>query len=325
MPFKHNQRFRKHIRKEKYKILNWPSYNIALKNRANLEIWLSSDIAKWWYEQDRVYDGNGAPNTYSKQAIINCYELKLLFKLPLRQTQGFIDSLFTLMKVKLKYPDYTRISRRLANLGLNKPYYRNTNENQEVVAIAIDSTGLKRFGRDEWHQEKHRISANRSWRKLHIITDNNNFIQACDLTDKYQSDISIVSPMLEQIDISNITHATADGAYDSNTVYELISERYPKARIVIPPNKMVKERRNNHSQRNNNIREINQYGRMKWQKINNYGNRNKSETGIKRYKVIIGNKLHSRVLESQKNEIIIGCSILNKMTSLGMPISQKLS
>jgi hypothetical protein len=53
------------------------------------------------------------------------------------------------------------------------------------VAIAIDSTGLKRFGRDKWHQEKHRISANRSWRKLHIITDNNNVIQACDLTDKY--------------------------------------------------------------------------------------------------------------------------------------------
>jgi hypothetical protein len=46
MPFKHNQRFRKHIRKAKYKILNWPSYNIALKNRGNLEIWLSSDIDK---------------------------------------------------------------------------------------------------------------------------------------------------------------------------------------------------------------------------------------------------------------------------------------
>jgi hypothetical protein len=228
------------------------------------------------------------------------------------------------MKLKLKCPDYTRISRRLANLGLKNPYYRNTNDDQEVVAIAIDSTGLKRFGRDEWHQEKHKISANRSWRKLHIITGNDNVIHACDLTDKYQSDISVVPPMLEQIDI-DVTQATADGAYDSNTVYHLISERYPKARIVIPPNKMVKERRNNHSQRNNNIKEINQYGRTKWQKINNYGNRNKSETGIKRYKVIIGNKLHSRLLGSQKNEIIIGCSVLNKMTSLGMPISQKIS
>jgi hypothetical protein len=131
--------------------------------------------------------------------------------------------------------------------------------------------------------------------------------------------------MLEQIGIDDVTQATANGAYDSNTVYELISERYPKARIVIPPNKMVKERRNNHSQRNCSIREINQYGRTKWQKINNYGNRNKSETGIKRYKVIICNKLHSRLLESQKNEIVIGCSVLNKMTSLGMPISQKIS
>jgi hypothetical protein len=192
------------------------------------------------------------------------------------------------------------------------------------VAIVIDSTGLKRFGRDEFILEKHKISANRSWRKLHIITGNDNVIHACELTDKYQSDISAVNPMLEQIDIDDVTQATADGAYDSNTVYKLISERYPKARIVIPPNKMVKKRRNNHPQRNN-IKEINRYGRLKWQKINNYGNRNKSETGIKRYKVIVGNKLHSRLLEKQKNEIVISCSVLNKMTSLGMPKSQKIS
>jgi hypothetical protein len=108
MPFKYNEKSRKHIKKATYKVLNWSSYNKALKNRGNLEIWLSSDIDKWWYEQNRVYDGNSAPNTYSKQAIINCYELKLLFKLPLRQTQGFINSLFKLMKLRLKCPDYRR-------------------------------------------------------------------------------------------------------------------------------------------------------------------------------------------------------------------------
>jgi hypothetical protein len=115
MPFKYKQKFRKHIRKAKYKVTNWSLYNKALKNRGNLEIWLSDINKWWWYEQNRVYDGNGAPNTYSKQAIINCYQLKLLFKLPLRQTQGFIESLFTLLKLKLKCPDYTKISRRLAS------------------------------------------------------------------------------------------------------------------------------------------------------------------------------------------------------------------
>ena len=34
-----------------------------------------------------------------------------------------------------------------------------------VHAIAIDSTGLKRFGRGEWHREKYELSNKASWRK----------------------------------------------------------------------------------------------------------------------------------------------------------------
>jgi transposase len=131
--------------------------------------------------------------------------------------------------------------------------------------------------------------------------------------------------MLDQVELEDINHATADGAYDSNSVYNVISKKYKNARIIIPPNKTVKERKNNPEQRNENIRQINNLGRIPWQKLNNYGKRNKSETAIKRYKVIIGNKLHSRLLENQKAEAIIACGILNKMTSLRMPISQKIA
>lgn len=325
MPFKYYQKHKKkHIKKAKYKIVNWPDYNKALINRGNLEIWLSPDIANWWYEQERIYDGSGAPFTYSSQAIAICYEVKLLFKLPLRQTQGLINSLFSLMRIDLKSPNYSRIARRLQSLELNKPGNKKIGNNN-IVAIAIDSTGLKRFGRDEWHQEKHKISAKRSWRKLHIIVDNNNTIQACELTDKYKSDRSVVNSLLDQIEPGNINHITADGAYDSNNVYNTISKKHRRARIVIPPCKTVKEGKNQHIQRNESIRQINNHGLVSWQKLNNYGNRNKSETAIKRYKVIIGNKLHSRLIEHQKVEALIACGILNKMTNLGMPISQKIA
>jgi hypothetical protein len=81
MPFKYNQKRKnkKHIKKAKYKILNWPDYNKYLINRGNLEIWFSSDIANWWYEHDRIYDGNGAPFTYRDQAIITCYEISVFY------------------------------------------------------------------------------------------------------------------------------------------------------------------------------------------------------------------------------------------------------
>jgi hypothetical protein len=65
------------------------------------------------------------------------------------------------------------------------------------------------------------------------------------------------------------------------------------------------------------------HGRMEWQKTRNYGRRNYSELAIQRYKKILGNTLHARKLENQKLEAMLGCGVLNKMTSLGMPQSYR--
>jgi len=62
---------------------------------------------------------------------------------------------------------------------------------------------------------------------------------------------------------------------------------------------------------------------MDWQREQSYGQRNVSELGVQRYKRILGNTLHARDLDRQKQEAMIGCSVLNKMTSLGMPISRR--
>ncbi|MEZ9449065.1 transposase [Vibrio splendidus] len=53
----------------------------------------------------------------------------------------------------LTCPSYSQLSRRLQGLNIKTPLYQkqhNTQiENNDVVALTIDSTGLKRFGRDE--------------------------------------------------------------------------------------------------------------------------------------------------------------------------------
>jgi len=38
--------------------------------------------------------------------------LRVVFRLPLRQTEGFLDSLLSLMGLDLKGPDHTTLSRR---------------------------------------------------------------------------------------------------------------------------------------------------------------------------------------------------------------------
>jgi hypothetical protein len=75
--------------------------------------------------------------------------------------------------------------------------------------------------------------------------------------------------------------------------------------------------------RNRNIQEIKKNGRMAWQKNREYGRRNLSELAMLRYQKILGDTMHARDFDRQKQEAMIGCGVLNKMTSLGMPISYR--
>ena len=309
--------------KQNYKVSNWNHYNDALRHRGSIDVWISDDVAAAWYEKNRIYNGAGAPKKFTDFAIIICHEVRQVFRLALRQCQGFINSIFRLKKIKLKSPDYSCLSKRLGKLEINSPRYKkSTIPEDEVIAIAIDSTGLKRFGRGEWHQEKYQLSAKRSWRKLHIAVDTKHIIHSSELTDRFVSDNKVVKPLVKQIE-NSVDQVTADGAYDKNPVYEILSECFNTADIVIPPDNGAVYNKNNHAQRNRSLQQIKTFGRMVWQRIKNYGRRNYSELGIQRYKNVLGNKLHARELSRQKNESTIGCGILNKMTGLGMPVSYR--
>ncbi len=124
-------------RKKKYrKIQNWRKYNSGLKSRGEITIWISpSAIKQWHYNGPR---GHGGHFIYSDHTILICRSIGMVFHQPLRQQQGFIDSIFKLKKVDLKAPDYTVVSRRsggikeelgLLKSELDKARGRNTNKN----------------------------------------------------------------------------------------------------------------------------------------------------------------------------------------------------
>ena len=83
--------------------------------------WLSEEAISLWYEKDRVYDGTGAPKRFSDFAIITCHEIRQVYRLPLRQTEGFINSLFQIMNIPLVCPDFSCLSKRLGKLGIKVP------------------------------------------------------------------------------------------------------------------------------------------------------------------------------------------------------------
>lgn len=166
------------------------------------------------------------------------------------------------------------------------------------------------------------LSSKASWRKLHIAVNQNHYIEACELTDRFSHDDSQVNDLLAQIQ-EPIDQFSGDGAYDETPVYDAVTAHSPNADVVIPPRSNAVEKDKAHEQRNRNICEIKELGRMQWQRAKGYGRRNYSELGVERYQKIFGDSLHARDIARQKQEAKLACGALNKMTSLGMPRSYR--
>jgi hypothetical protein len=78
------------------------------------------------------------------------------------------------------------------------------------------------------------------------------------------------------------------------------------------------------TQRDRHIAEIATHGRIEWQRRSGYNRRSLVETGMYRYKTIVGRRLHARTLPNQRTETKIGCTVINRMTGLGMPATVRV-
>jgi hypothetical protein len=189
--------------------------------------------------------------------------------------------------------------------------------------VIVDSTGLKVYGKDEWHQEKHDVPARRTWRKLHLAIDEKHQVLAVELTTPDVGDPTAVPDLLDQITTPFATFM-GDGAYDGDPVSQAVLNKQPDAQVVIPPHKTAVCSDAGDSQRDRHIQTIAQDGRIAWQRKTGYNLRSHVELAMQRYKRIFGNLMKARALPQQKTEAWISASALNRMTNLGMPVSVKI-
>ena len=81
--------------KTKYHVGNWPAYDRALVQRGDITVWLAPDAIAAW---EAVGVGKrGGQLQYSDLAIETALTLRLIFHLPLRQTEGFLTSIFGML------------------------------------------------------------------------------------------------------------------------------------------------------------------------------------------------------------------------------------
>lgn len=316
--------------KKQYRIRNWSEYNAALVNRGSLTLWVDEAAIAAWHHHGQS-GRPGKPRTYSDLAITCMATLQVVYRLPLRATQGLLCSVLQLLHVNLDVPDYSTLCRRRPTLEVPLPM----RAKQEPLHLVVDATGLKVYGEGEWKVRQHGWSKHRTWRKVHLGVDEaSGEVLAMVVSTPLIHEKDALTDLLEQVDQLEmpLQQVSGDGGYDFMTCHRDITQRgaiatIPPRRNACPNGRGETPQRDAHLQR---IQELaghsksskrQEQARQRWKEESGYHRRSLAETAVFRLKSIFGDKLSSRGFDAQANEVFLRCAALNRMTHLGMPQS----
>jgi hypothetical protein len=319
MPFKHNAARRHRIPKQRLRVMNWPAYEAGLRRRGDLTFWLDEAAHANWQAPRRTTPGG--QSIHSDVAIELVLTLRLMFHLALRQAEAFTRSVLALLSLELAVPDYTTLSRRGRAFAGRQP---RAVPHDRPVHLVLDSTGLQLFGQGEWDAQKHG-RARRQWRKFHIAVDaDTGEIAAHVLTEGHADDAARTPGLFGQVE-GSVATVTADGAYDSDAVYQAAAQQHglPPNVVILPRASAVPSTNDPAAQTlwDRHVQLTAERGRMAWQQVTGYGRRNLVETVIGRHRHLIGPKLRARTLPGQQGEAALAVAVLNRMIRAAKPVS----
>ena len=303
--------------KTKYHVGNWPAYDRALVQRGDITVWLAPDAIATW---EAVGVGTrGGQLQYSDLAIETALTLRLIFHLPLRQTAGFLTSIFGMLGLDLSAPDHTTLSRRGQHLDL--PLRRAPAG--AGLHLIVDSTGLSIVGEGAWAAAKHGGRGRRGWKTLHLGVDRSGVIVSRALTEASVDDATTGITLIEAVD-GALGRVTADAASDTIGFYEAAGAR--GATVVVPPTSTAHVSRHGprSSARDRTILAVKERGRRRWTKTSGYHGQARVENAFFRYKSIIGDSLRACSPAGRGTEVDLACTILHQMTGLGRPMSYRI-
>ncbi len=299
--------------KTKYRVGNWPEYDRGLVDRGDLTVWISHEAIDGW--RATPSGARGGQRRFSDTAIKTALTLRLVLHLPLRQTEGFLRSLFVLMDLDLDAPDHTTLSRRARTLDVQLRRPASTGP----IHLVIDSSGLSIVGEGEWAAAKHGARGKRGWRKLHLGVDAAGVIVAQTLTDGNADDATTGIQLIDDV-TDDIALITADTAYDTLAIYDAAAGR--GAQVVVPPtrNATVSRRRVPRcAPRDRTVKRVKEFGRRRWKRESGYHRQARVENAFFRYKQIIGPRLRARDRRAQEVEALLACNLLNRMSEIARP------
>ena len=173
--------------KSPYRIRNWPEYEAGLRRRGDLTIWLSDAALDTW--QAPPSGKTGGQRTYADIAVEAALTIRMLFHLPLRQTEASCVPWQTCLRWRSSFPTTRRCpggSRR----SVTSRFVRSRAIDRSICSSIIDTMGLRIHVGPLRKPPKRR-----AWRKLHVAVDSETGeIVASDLTSRRTPDCTRVPP-----------------------------------------------------------------------------------------------------------------------------------
>jgi len=295
----------------RYRTTNWSAYNAALRKRGEMLIWFDNDMT--WLAP---HDGRaGRPPVFSDAAIQFCLSIKVLFRLPLRQTAGMVARLLQQAGLDWPVPDASTLCRRQKTLAVQIPYRRADGP----LNLLVDSTGIKFLGDGEWQARKHGVQGRRQWRKVHLAMDPaTSDIRAVEFTPSRDGDSPVLPELLDQVPQDEpIGTVTADGAYDTRRCHTAVLER--EAVPIIPIRKNGRPWKDDGPAarvRNEILRATRHYGRAFWKRWTGYHIRSRIEAKKRCFKAF-GERIAARDPDRQTADVQIRIALMNRFNALG--------
>ncbi|HVK53487.1 MAG TPA: transposase [Burkholderiales bacterium] len=104
MPYnKHSESRRDKIQKSRYRVTNWRDDNNALRRRGDITIWFTEEAIA--ARRPAKTGARGRPQEYSDLSIETAGFIREVFQLPLRQTEGFMNSLARVTHADISIPN----------------------------------------------------------------------------------------------------------------------------------------------------------------------------------------------------------------------------
>jgi hypothetical protein len=218
---------------------DWKEYNNALKKRASLDFWLREEVIEGWIKVERSRK-RGHSFLYSEIAIMFLATISQLFHLPLRQTEGFVRSLFSLSSLPLPVPSFSTLCRRRKGLRVRIFKVARGRMREEGIVVIVDSSGVKVMGKGEWAKRRERKEIGRMerkrWIKVHLCVDfeTGKILEFC-LTDKRVHESKVFKVMMEGVERrgEKVREVIMDGTYDRGEVWREIERMGAKGVIKV--------------------------------------------------------------------------------------------